>query len=158
MSWLVESRSQNQELSLKLFLIMKDHAEQISEEFDLQDIAQGLAAVCFSLWRAVFLSDITDRLEDHITNAHMFLGNLILHNMVAYQQDRNARDWSFIYYVNNARYRLEAMSKQHEDIMPKALVAEMEWSSAKDFWSCCHAAAVVAVRSLEVRLKKAAPK
>jgi hypothetical protein len=111
-SWLVESRSKNQAASLKLYLVAKDHAEKIAGDWDLSNIAQSLSGVSFSLWRAVFLSDIKADMAATGADAQSFLGNLILHNMIAYPQDRNTREWTFIYYVNNAMYRLGAISKR----------------------------------------------
>jgi hypothetical protein len=74
MSWLVESRSRNQQSSLKLFLIMKDNAEKIRKKLEYQDVAQGLVAVSFSLWRAVFLSDIAPQMEATTAHAQAFFG------------------------------------------------------------------------------------
>jgi hypothetical protein len=154
-SWLVKSRSENQEITLKLYLIMKDNEEKLKGNWDLANYAQAMAAVCFSLWRAVFLSDLSDEPHDTIIDAQTFLGNLILHNMVAYPQDRNTREWSFMYYVNNARYRLETLSKKHSDMLPAGFVDAPEgFSNAKDFWSFSHSACEVAVRNLEIALRK----
>jgi hypothetical protein len=155
-SWLVKSRSQNQEITLKLFLVMKDNEDELKNNWDLGNFAQALAGVCFSLWRAVFLSDIADEFEPNYTvsAAQSFLGNLILHNMVAYPQDRNTRDWSYLYYINNARYRLEFFSKKHNDILPASVVDGGDDLNAKDYWSYYHNACEIAVRNLERVLKK----
>jgi hypothetical protein len=156
-SWLVKSRSQNQEITLKLFLVIKDNEKNLKEHWELSNFAQGLTAVCFSLWRAVFLSDVTDDADFHETMsaAKLFLGNLILHNMVAYPQDRNARAWSFLYYINNAHYRLLAMSKENKDILPASFVeGGDDILSAKDLWSFSHSACEVAVCNLEIALRK----
>jgi hypothetical protein len=153
-SWLVESRSKNQSASLKIYLVTKDNADQIAADWSLTNIAQSLAAVAFSLWRAVFLSDVTPTMFDTGADAQAFLGNLILHNMVAYPQDRNTRDWTFVYYVNNAMYRLEAISKIHPDVMPPAFVTGVDnQTSAKDFWIYYQTALEVAARNFELRLK-----
>jgi hypothetical protein len=154
-SWLVHGRSRNQEISLKLFLIMKYNDEVIKSQFHLSDIAQSLAGACFSLWRAVFLSDVseTSQIVVAVDDATAFLGGLILHNMVAYPQDRNARDWSFLYYVNNARYRLESISKGNKQILPHKFVSEtVGFESPKDCWSYYQDALDVAVRNFEKAL------
>lgn len=154
-SWLVQSRTRNQEISLKLYLIMKDNAEILSSNFQMNDFAQALVTVCFSLWRAVFLSDVSDTDDRVISDAQSFLGNLILHNMVAYPQDRNTRDWTFIYYVNNARYRLESISADRRDILPASFVDKTIPLTAKDLWTYYQNAAETAVRNFELALRKA---
>jgi hypothetical protein len=154
-SWLVESRSRNQQASLKLYLVSKDHAQKITDDWDLSNIAQSLAGICFSLWRAVFLSDIDANMAATGSDAQSFLGNLILHNMVAYPQDRNTRDWTFVYYVNNAMYRLEAISKAHLDILPASFVTGVDAeTTAKDFWTYYQTALEISVRNFELALKK----
>jgi hypothetical protein len=157
-SWLVKNRSENQETTLKLFLVMKDNHEKLAENFDLANISQGLTAACFSLWRAVFLSDVSDDdyFDTAMTDAKSFLGNLILHNMVAYPQDRNTRAWTFTYYVNNARFRLQTISSINNEILPPSFVSASGGGAmaAKDFWTLQHSACVVAVRNLELALRK----
>jgi hypothetical protein len=155
-SWLVKSRSANQETALKLFLIMKDNEEKLRKDWDLGNFAQAMVSACFSLWRAVFLSDVLDEIgqKSTIDDAQTFLGNLILHNMVAYPQDRNTRDWSFIYYVNNASYRLKKLSEKHGDILPNAFVDDGNgFSRAKDYWTFTQTACEVAIRNLETKLR-----
>lgn len=157
-SWLVKSRSANQEVTLKLFLVIKDNEEKLKENWELANSAQSMAAVCFSLWRAVFLSDVLDddpySFDQTVSAAKDFLGNLILHNTVAYTHDRNTRDWSFIYYVNNAKSRLTMLSDGHPDILPKSFVDTGDgFNKAKDFWTFHHNAAEVAVRNLEATLR-----
>lgn len=116
-AWLVHSRSSNQAVSLELYQIIRENSDKIKTSADAQDIAQGLTAVCFSLWRAVFLSDVTGDRNAVVADAEEFLGNLIRHNMVAYPQDRNTREWTFIYYVRNAFYRLDALAKSYPAVL-----------------------------------------
>ena len=157
-SWLVKSRSANQEVTLKLFLIIKDNEETLKKNWDLANFAQAMAAVCFSLWRAVFLSDVSPdeySLDETVAAAKDFLGNLILHNTVAYTHDRNTRDWSFIYYVNNARSRLKLLSEELPDLLPQSFVGPADAiAEAKDYWTYHHNASEVAVRNLEGALRK----
>jgi len=156
-SWLVKSRSENQQITLKLFLVMKDNEEKLKTNWDLANFAQAMAAVCFSLWRAVFLSDTSEEkgYTLPISDAQSFLGNLILHNMVAYPQDRSTREWTFLYYVNNARYRLQALSKEYSNMLPASFVdGGNDIEAAKDFWAFHHAASEVAIRNLELALRK----
>ncbi len=156
-SWLVKSRSRNQDVSLQLFLVLKDNGDALAKDWDLLDSAQGLIAACFSLWRAVFLSDINESVQATVADAQTFLGNLILHNMVAYPQDRNARDWTFMYYVNNARYRLEQIAKQRPNILTATIAGtdiDNVANNAKDYWTFYQSATEIAVRNLEIALKQ----
>ena len=148
-TWLVESRSRNQHVCLKLFLVLKDNEKQIKNKSEHENNAQALVAIAFSLWRAVFLSDVEiESATVVLAAAQSFLGNLILHNTVAYQHDRTTRDWAFIYYVNNARYRLESISRELPNIVPVAFVAD-EQGDQKSYWSFCQAALETAVRNFE---------
>src|SRR4051812_45858666 len=74
LEWLVESRSTNQRLSLDLYKLLRNHGKSIRDDNDFINTAQGLVAVVFSLWRAVFLSEVTT--EDRsgmIDHAEVFL-------------------------------------------------------------------------------------
>ena len=97
LSWLVESRSDNQRATLQLYSVLKSDPESLLGDIVLQEAAQELTAVAFSLWRAVFLADVTGVEEQPTADAERFLANLIAHNTVAYTQDRNAREWTFRY-------------------------------------------------------------
>jgi hypothetical protein len=151
-AWLVESRSENQKLTLKLFLILKDRTKELNDGPYL-DEGQALAAVCFSLWRAVFLTDISRYNDDFDDDVQAFLADLILHNTINYPQDRKAREWTFTYYVNNARYRLKAISDDFPELLePGLIAARISDLPSKDAWSYLHNAAVTAVRNLEIAL------
>jgi hypothetical protein len=153
-SWLVDSRARNQEISLKLFLVMKDNDRVLRSNVNIYDLAQGLVSVNFSLWRAVFLTDVTSKLNSHVEDTTAFLGNLILHNMVAYPQDRNSREWTFMYYLNNARYRLESISRTSPDILPEAFLSPLKNATSKDRWTYFHTASTVALGNIEKSLIK----
>jgi hypothetical protein len=153
-SWLVNSRSRNQQASLQLYLVIKDNEKAASSEWSNSNIAQALIAVCFSLWRAVFLADVNVEMQATVTDAQEFLGNLVLHNVVAYPQDRNNRDWTFIYYVNNARYRLELIASAHPEVLPKAFISgDEDRLNAKDLWTFHQNALDVAIKNFEILLK-----
>jgi hypothetical protein len=135
LTWLVLNRSRNQASALELFLLVKDKEGTIEKEFDFIDVTQGLTAVNFSLWRAVFLADLEDKIDTTLVDARSFLENLILHNSVAYTQDRSTREWTFFYYVNNARYRLNDLSKKRKGLLPKGYIARGAQSNgSKDYW------------------------
>ena len=64
-----------------------------------------------------------------------FLISLIADNTVLYQTDKNSRNWSFRYYLENAEFRLERMSSISDEIMPligKPAASEKErWLNAQ---------------------------
>jgi hypothetical protein len=72
LEWLVKSRSENQKISLVLFKLLKDHRAEIRKDRALGDISQGLVAVVFSLWRAVFLSNKTVGASTMLDHAERF--------------------------------------------------------------------------------------
>ena len=91
-TWLVESRSKNQQICLKLFLVIKDNEPKIRSSGKNQNNAQSLIAVAFSLWRAVFLSDVeSGAIGSLMLAVQSFLGNLIPHNAVAYTNKTGLR-------------------------------------------------------------------
>jgi hypothetical protein len=140
LQWLVDSRATNQKSQVRLYELLKlHHGEFSTGGRDTRDLAQALVAALFSLWRAVFLADRSGGTHAVFEDARQFLGKLILDNTVAYPQDRNARDWSFFYYVNNARYRLEAISREWPELLPIDK-EENKNRSAKEHWTYYHLA------------------
>src|SRR5690242_16316454 len=110
--WLVRGRSRNQKATLDLYLIIKNPASSIDRNIAHAQIAQELAAIAFSLWRAVFLSDLTEDVERQMGDVRSFLQTLISHNAINYPQDHTYREWTFQYYLNNARERLLNIARQ----------------------------------------------
>ena len=90
--WLVAGRSRNQKATLDLYKLIEMHEEKLSRSFADRDAAQALVGIAFSLWRAVFLSDLSGEVADQLTDAKRFLQSLIAHNSVLYQTDFNARE------------------------------------------------------------------
>src|SRR6201986_10997 len=65
-----------------------------------------LVGALFSLWRAIFLAEATEDWNAVLNNAETFLEKVIRNNAIGYIDDWNNRKWSFLYYLNNARFRL----------------------------------------------------
>ena len=120
LEWLVKCRSQNQQTSLVLFKIIENNSAELrkSEGFWLSHVGITLIAVSFSLWRAVFLANRTDLHQDVFDDAFKFLSTLIGDNAVSHVTDKNAREWTFRYYLNNAGFRLLALSMEWPAILP----------------------------------------
>jgi hypothetical protein len=128
MEWLVDSRSNVQNLLLVLWHIAKE--EPLSTA-SLQLQHQLLVATCFALWRAVFLAHGERTTETITTHATKFLETLVRDNMIGYTQDRESKAWTFGYYVNDAFFRLEyyhktfhKLSEPHASRVTAYLVAQ----------------------------------
>src|SRR5689334_2535774 len=88
--WLVDSRNRNQTCSLRLRLLLKDHEKRWKTK-QLSMGAQELISVCFSLWRAVFLSEKTGKRSAVFDDGLKFLERIIEDNAIAYAQDKAMR-------------------------------------------------------------------
>ena len=122
----------------------------------LGNIAQGLVGVSFSLWRAVFLSDLSDE-KSYMDDAEEFLGKLILDNAINYPQDRATREWTFAYYVNNAKYRLQQSARLSPEILTEARAAGDELGTtplSKPHWVYWHLQLKGAVKKFSAVLSK----
>jgi hypothetical protein len=118
LAWLVRCRSQNQHTSLVLYQLMSENLEKLREDHNLATLGVSLVAVSFNLWRAVFLVDVDDGRADRVDHAVSFLKTLIADNTIAYTQDKNARGWACLSYINNASFRLSALAKDSPEILP----------------------------------------
>ncbi len=132
LTWLVKWRSHNQKTSLNLYAALEAHSDKITQNADLTTCGISLVAVSFSLWRGVFLADRSGHDEDRFDHAKAFLGALIGDNAISYTQDKNSREWTFNYYINNARHRLRGISGRHPTVLPNyedpaGLTARRTW-------------------------------
>jgi hypothetical protein len=161
LAWLVESRSANQHASLKLYLLIEKYRTGIADD-DYIVVFQTLTAVTFSLWRAVFLADIKLDTRDILADSEAFLRNLIENNAVAYPQDRNARHFSFAYYVSTARHHLSKLVRHYER---SQLLSDPTWKAVKEgkitsptsFWDASHNALGEALNNFERLLSEGRP-
>ena len=117
--WLVEHRSKNQQLALKLDKILrirKDILDHLAadgsepEDHRLVTAAGFLVSIIFSLWRAVFICPPAYHRDQTLTAAKKFLANVIEDNMINYTREKEHQNWTFSYFLNNAELRLEALS------------------------------------------------
>jgi hypothetical protein len=136
-TWLVDGRSANQRSTLELYRIISDSERKLNSNVELHEAAQELTGVAFSLWRAVFLSDTTGEYEDQLADLKTFLVSLISDNTVLYITDKNARNWSFRYYLDNAVHRLRKLSMSRlrfvddSDLLKAADTEKDEWHDAQ---------------------------
>jgi hypothetical protein len=116
--WVVRNRAKNQECALALFELLKKYPAQWKKPL-YSSAAQMLVGIAFSLWRAAFLADKSGDVGSAIEHASLFLEKIILDNAIAYAQDRSAREWTFTYYVNAARYMLVELGRAFPNLVPE---------------------------------------
>jgi len=104
-----KGRSTIQYVAHDLLGLMDRHRAVRSAGSLAQNRYEALVAVTFSLWRAIFLADDAAGWEAVLTDAEVFLHKLIKDNSINYSDDWNNRNWSFVYYLNNARFRLSEL-------------------------------------------------
>ncbi|MHC2001795.1 hypothetical protein ACYQR9_15320 [Methylobacterium sp. CM6241] len=107
--WLVENRSRNQKSTLDIYKLIAKHKSKIDKNKKYRAVSQSLLGIAFSLWRSVFLADLKQEKGTLMDDVEKFLIELIQNNAIGYAQDRNNRDWSYRYYMKNARERLKAL-------------------------------------------------
>jgi hypothetical protein len=134
--WLVSSRSRNQSAALRLFELFEKHSDKLHQRA-LSERAQALVAATFSLWRAAFLADKTGVRREAIADARTFLGKILTDNAINYPQDRSAREWTFNYYLSNARTsllsiqryraRIEGVLSAKKPVVKGSIVSQRSW-------------------------------
>jgi hypothetical protein len=105
--WIIDARSQVQDLLLRLYRIGSDWP--VEDDKDIGRSYTYLVGAAFSLWRAAFLTDADRSLSKIVRGdfgALTLLRTLIKDNAVNYPQDRKTRGWMVGYYLNSARLRL----------------------------------------------------
>lgn len=127
--WLVANRSRIQEVMLDLHkLLRRRYVPALKSREPERSIAALMVGTAFSLWRAVFLSD-ADRTWAHILKrAECFLARVVHDNTINYSQDRESRDWSVGYYLNNAILR----AVQYQQKLPR-IATEKRLASIRAF-------------------------
>ena len=107
LEWIVNNRYKNHKSSLRIYALIDQHRQIVTRSKSHRSSAQTLLGVAFSLWRAVFLARLKKNIDSMIKDAESFLVELIDSNIVTYSLDRENKDWTFRYYMSNARYRLK---------------------------------------------------
>jgi hypothetical protein len=146
----VKCRSQNQNTSLILYKLMTENISRLKKDSHLSNSAIPLVAISFNLWRAVFLTD-EDKNADGLEHSVAFLKTLISDNQIAYAQDKNARAWTCGSYLNNARFRLEGISKTSPEILPNFTFKR---GTRKEVWEQLQANTDLAVGNFGNALKR----
>ncbi len=154
----VAGRSRIQLLAYELLRLMHanhgGHAS-VGMTHNTYDILVGAT---FSLWRAIFLADGISEWDSVLTNAETFLEKLVRDNAIGYLDDWKSKDWSFMYYLNNARSRLKELTETspkfrnalEEDGLSKNLESPVVGSFSLSTWDWHCAALSIAIRLLEL--------
>lgn len=151
LEWLVKSRAANQQLSLRLYTLLRSHKDILDQDLRDQE-GQILVGVCLSLWRAAFMAHKSVKPEDVLhDNAMDFLREVISDSSIGDADDENVRGWAFNYYAGNAWYRLNFLRDYlrwpiqiGEDPGPRSLATVR--------WEHIHAGLVTAIAYFETSL------
>jgi hypothetical protein len=128
LDWLVKRRNEIQETAFVLFdLTSSVENRPLSKKHSL--ILQDLIGVTFSLWRGVFLAfDKTSDFGKPIKHARLFLKRIVETNNIAFIDDKNSKEWTANYYVDNAGRILQGFPTVDEKIAtPRCESLEPKW-------------------------------
>jgi len=146
LGWVIDGRQQNQRATLRLYKLFVDRKLK-----GVRNEAQQLAAVAFSLWRAVFLADRTGKMDAKEADAKCFLAKMLTDNSISFAQDRESREWTFNYYMEDAFFRLQELSKKWTPIAKGGLIPGDR--TAKNRWTRLEVAFEKALTTLEQKIK-----
>jgi hypothetical protein len=105
LAWAIEQRAEIQRTLLALYEYLRNHSHT---EIDMWDkyLLELLVGAAFSLWRAAFLAETLREDAGVHASQEAFLEKLISDNTINFPDDKNNRDWTVEYYLENAKYRL----------------------------------------------------
>jgi hypothetical protein len=125
LTWLVESRSNIQHLSLTVLTLLRKIQNLPQENLVEREVVGLLIGSVFSLWRAVFLSHKSREWTDNLNEAEEFLKKVIKENAIGYSDESARRVWVFGYYTNNARFRIRRMCDKMSEIEEEIQAANL---------------------------------
>jgi hypothetical protein len=131
--WAVESRTRNQESIIRLLELFDKYDSRWNSK-KYSRVAQDLASVAFSLWRAAFLADKSSKRSDVFAKAKAFLTRVVEDNAIGFPQDKQLRDWTFNYYSRAAQYSLQHLARSWKDVAP-AFVSQVRTPAER--WDYC---------------------
>lgn len=79
-----------------------------------------LIAAAFSLWRAIFLTEVERTDANHHNAQIRFLKKVITTNSIAFQDDLNSSTWSLGFYMENAIHRVLAAHLNVQEVRKDA--------------------------------------
>ena len=123
--WLVESRSKIQYFLLELYTFLRANRSTLEQRQVERSVFGLFVGSGFSLWRAVFLAGPARGWSDVLKHAERFLEIVVRDNAINYPQDRETREWTVGYYLNNARFRVVQMETKLVQLVGSATVEEL---------------------------------
>ena len=109
-NWLISSRHKASELLYGLHQISEQLSGEISK--DHQALFENLVGAAFSLWRAAFLAHEREELwPKSLVAATELLKELLSHNRIGYEQEKNQFAWFCRFYLKSAELRIDRVVK-----------------------------------------------
>src|SRR5262245_10842027 len=113
-AWLVQERTRIQFFAVELLQFMRAKKDAIIASNKDSDCALLMVGAAFSLWRAIFLTHTDRTISGNFDAAEAFLTKVVRHNTISYFDDFKWSAWSFGYYLNNCRFRLQQIRDLYE--------------------------------------------
>jgi hypothetical protein len=110
----IKARGDVQLLLASLYHLHDEHRAILRADQELLRAFSLIAGSAFSLWRAAFLTHTGDPVIDPVPgldDCAIFIGTVARDNIISFAQDRESREWTVGYYLNNAVVRLAALSR-----------------------------------------------
>ena len=114
LSWMVHNRARVWYAMLNVYRVAGSNRARECTDKASQDSMLLLVGISFSLWRAVLLphkDSIT--YEENRCYAEAYLRELIKTNNVNFSTDSKNNLWTFGFYLNNARQRLQGLLRDY---------------------------------------------
>jgi hypothetical protein len=166
LEWAVNSRHKNQQCALGLYKLLEEYEDKRGWSEDNSFIARSLVGIAFSLWRAAFLGDKkVGTNKESRKKAKAYLGKVIQDNAISFPQDRDHKEWTYDYYIENAYLRLRHLRSVNQWLM----ACEPNWpynkkskmnpkEHWKEHWNDAHDFLLEAVKNFRNRLETHMPK
>jgi hypothetical protein len=116
-------------------------------------------AAAFSLWRAVFLTEIVRNYETTEKAQEEFLASVISTNAITFGDDRRNSAWTVSFYLENAKHRLlgahSIIAHHRPDVASKEILPLLRLKGENDIahtryeWECIHCAFRITVRVID---------
>jgi hypothetical protein len=150
LEWLIPARGKNNATALKLLSLFK---REPIKKIPNSVRARQLVAIAFSLWRAAFLADRKGKIkglpERKLADAEQFLRKILVDNQIGFAQDRQWREWSFQYYLDDAYSRLANLEDDWDGLDLGSLHPTKGQRTPRYSWDLLHDAFAKAVARLE---------
>jgi hypothetical protein len=158
LEWAIDRRAEIQHTLLALweFIVRNspDHEEWVDDY-----LFDDLVAAGFSLWRAVFLADLSADLKIVHKHQEEFLARLLTTNAIGFADDYKNRGWTVSYYLENAKRRLETAHSIANKYKPHASLEQVprliqlkprdDVRITRYAWECLHRALRIILKVLD---------